>query len=847
MKNLHIAVDNKVATYLQRDGEIVCGNSDYQIVFTFDADWDAYDTKTARFIWNGKHMDVPFTGNECQVPIIKNTDEVKVGVYAGDIFTTTPATIPCKRSILCGDEPAAEMNESTGGGGTITVDQSYNPESENAQSGKAVAEAVNCIGLAAMYTMEPKAPMSSIVEGYTNAFGFEYFNRTPIVGDKFYCYGISDDGVSFHMTARVTGIVDREDGGKNASFVALEVRACGGTVTVDQTYNPASENPQSGIAVAEAIASVSITTPTSSGIPDYVVTEAKEVADKVISKRTINSLVLLMAADIHMVDNTTTNAAILHMAQGMEQIREYVTLDAVVLLGDYVYDTTPLSKAQGIEDIKRVRKYLTKAISDSPVIYMNGNHDTYNTSGDNRIGDNEVYALIGSHNKDTIVDTDNVGGNYGYIDFEKQKIRVIYLNTTDINGGIESSNYISNAQGAWLINTALNLSEKTDEENWGVIVCSHFPIFTSAFADLLTVLTAYKEKTSGTNYGASYDFSASKAELIATFHGHIHNFKVTTVNGIKCICIPNAYPSRQNPYATNPDFAEVDENGTAVYYHKTAGTAEDTSFNAVVIDRENKKIHAICYGAGVDRTISYGDEEVPIYTITNHLTNCSNSNTALSVGSGSAYSATITANSGYTLETVSVTMGGSAVSVTNGVISITSVTGDIIITATATEETGGEEPETPTYTNQVPISTDASDAIYGGDYNGDGVNDGYKTGTRLGSDGTDRSMANHYATGFISVAVGDKLYFENCQIDTTVSTTSTYNEMCCYNADKELLTPIVYLWSEANRSAHEFTVDENNYLVMIDTKTFPIGTAFVRISGAYIGADSIITVNEPIE
>ena len=30
-----------------------------------------------------------------------------------------------------------------GGGGSVTVDQNYNPESENAQSGKAVAQAIN--------------------------------------------------------------------------------------------------------------------------------------------------------------------------------------------------------------------------------------------------------------------------------------------------------------------------------------------------------------------------------------------------------------------------------------------------------------------------------------------------------------------------------------------------------------------------------------------------------------------------------------------------------------------------------------------------------------------------------
>ena len=103
MKNLNISVVDKIAKYLQRDGEIVCGNRDYQITFTFDAEWDVYPTKTARFIWNGQFWDEVFQGNICPVPILTNTTSVTVGVYAGDISTTTPAFITCKRSILCYD------------------------------------------------------------------------------------------------------------------------------------------------------------------------------------------------------------------------------------------------------------------------------------------------------------------------------------------------------------------------------------------------------------------------------------------------------------------------------------------------------------------------------------------------------------------------------------------------------------------------------------------------------------------------------------------------------------------------------------------------------------------------
>ena len=101
MRTLHISVLDKKATYLSRDGDIVCGNSDYVIEFAFDAEWDAYEEKTARFIWNGRYQDVTFTGTSCPVPIITNAVAVKIGVYAGELSTTTSAVIGCQKSILC--------------------------------------------------------------------------------------------------------------------------------------------------------------------------------------------------------------------------------------------------------------------------------------------------------------------------------------------------------------------------------------------------------------------------------------------------------------------------------------------------------------------------------------------------------------------------------------------------------------------------------------------------------------------------------------------------------------------------------------------------------------------------
>lgn len=100
-RTLHITVKDKVATYSQRDGFIVCGNSDYVIEFAFDGEWNGHNTKTARFISNGSYEDVVFAGNTVAVPTLMNTTLVSVGVFSGDLKTSTPAVIPCEKSILC--------------------------------------------------------------------------------------------------------------------------------------------------------------------------------------------------------------------------------------------------------------------------------------------------------------------------------------------------------------------------------------------------------------------------------------------------------------------------------------------------------------------------------------------------------------------------------------------------------------------------------------------------------------------------------------------------------------------------------------------------------------------------
>lgn len=110
MPDINILVENKIATKTD-DAEYICDNSDYVVKFSFDAEWDEHGTKTARFIYNDRHEDVIFTGDQCAVPKISNTYFFNIGVFAGDLHTTTPARVPCKLSVLCGAGAPADPTQ----------------------------------------------------------------------------------------------------------------------------------------------------------------------------------------------------------------------------------------------------------------------------------------------------------------------------------------------------------------------------------------------------------------------------------------------------------------------------------------------------------------------------------------------------------------------------------------------------------------------------------------------------------------------------------------------------------------------------------------------------------------
>lgn len=101
MTDIIVKVRNKVARLDNPLTRIVADNTDYTIVFDLDDEWGAYDTKTARFDYQGgTYSDVVFDGTRVAMPATSASDWVKVGLYAGELHTSTPATIGVRKSIL---------------------------------------------------------------------------------------------------------------------------------------------------------------------------------------------------------------------------------------------------------------------------------------------------------------------------------------------------------------------------------------------------------------------------------------------------------------------------------------------------------------------------------------------------------------------------------------------------------------------------------------------------------------------------------------------------------------------------------------------------------------------------
>ena len=190
------------------------------------------------------------------------------------------------------------------------------------------------------------------------------------------------------------------------------------------------------------------------------------------------------------------------------------------------------------------------------------------------------------------------------------------------------------------------------------------------------------------------------AENTAAFSVAYHLSNCRSTNTVTTITKGTSYLTEIQPdpgYTIDASQTKAIMNGNEYFYSESSRT----------ITILNVQGNIDVYGVGVAPSVE-------TVTISNHLTNCVSSNSATSVDKGSSYTATITANEGYTLDGIVVTMNGTAITssvVSGNNISIPEVTGNVVITATASETPTADVSYEST-TKTLTIKTLPSDPSY---------------------------------------------------------------------------------------------------------------------------------------
>jgi hypothetical protein len=519
---------------------------------------------------------------------------------------------------------------------------------------------------------------------------------------------------------------------------------------------------------------------------------------------------------------TDYRSGVNHACQAMKYIDERIKLDAVAVLGDYTDGLAQTQPGTAIPDFKGVNAVLDK-LRFAPNLRLHGNHDYVIEKSP------LVYRYISAYN-DGHVDWGDALGGYFYKDFAAQKVRVIGLNTSETgNGGVDCSV----AQYKWFINS-LNLSAKEDASEWGILILSHVPLDiwpSGGKYRFAYILDAYLKGTSWADDTVTCDFSGGKnaATIIGNIHGHVHNFKVDklylgNIEGnppqinVWRMATPNACFGLENK-----DYTGFKQDTS---YIKTADSAKDTAFCIYCVDLDSHTITSICYGAGYDRTLNYQDGGLVIgktYSITNKLTNVTTNNNTSVVAEGDAYSATLTPVG--ELSSVTVTMGGNDITSSayaNGVINISSVTGDVVITAVAI---------VVEIKNVLTASVNADGTAYN-----DGQ--GWKADTRWsGSSKAEQSpYAGIYLSGYIPYdGKTGTVYMKN------VSTTS---RLKIWYFDASDMTTFVLQRELAQGALSNVTYGSDGN---VSSFTLEGGCDYIRIECGGFTAESIVTINQPIE
>lgn len=227
-------------------------------------------------------------------------------------------------------------------------------------------------------------------------------------------------------------------------------------------------------------------------------------------------------------------------------------------------------------------------------------------------------------------------------------------------------------------------------------------------------------------------------------------------------------------------------------------------------------------GLDITEAAFRGTEDILRRSITKSLAQCSSSNSRIYVIDGQSYVTTLTANNGYAINSVAITMGGIDVSAyyKDGIISIPEVTGDIIITAT----TSKQEAEIVNLIDTIGISANTRLST------GSGTNKPHAGWATMG--------ANMDAASLIHLHAGDTLRIKGVSIP--AASDGAYTSVVRYNADGTFFSA-AYLWEGCSFNAITFHNTANGIVATCQADNY------IRLSLICADASAVVmTINQEI-
>ncbi len=494
----------------------------------------------------------------------------------------------------------------------------------------------------------------------------------------------------------------------------------------------------------------------------------------------------------------------------------------------YLYKNTGLTKTFYGGDIVNTEstnsdtmKYIwdwRKQVKDLPNHHsVVGNHDDGNAVN-NLFSSKYIYGyLMAAEETPDIVRYDDM--NY-YIDSPNEKTRYIFLDTAYMTGSEEQRNFIAST----LLSTP---------DNWHIIAIAHAwyqPDYTQSNVKPIPILPLNHNNSKHSynicnifdnynsrekdNYG---DYSNCNAKVEFCIGGHLHRDYIGfTDGGIPIITVET-------------DGREARSNFT---YAK--GTITESSVSGIIIDYDANKLNVIYIGKGNSYSLNLSNKNITYqYRIINDLTNVSNSSNLTRIAGNSSYTATL--NSADVIESVVITMGGvditdTAYNTTTNSINITSVTGDIVITAKTTER----------LINLLELDNCESDY-------------------RINSSGSKVESTGHSVSNIIAFKYTDALYmsadiFVNDLNNCVISACNADGEPSLYDAGNGVYKVINCYINESWESVEALTSNNIIYAYKFTPSLITSAGAknrwqdvtHILVTGNQFTNDSIITVNQPI-